>query len=385
MDRIELRQLTRTYYDAQGEIFCALDHVSLIWEEGNSIAIMGENGSGKSTLARLMIELECPPEERVLINGEDTSRWGLREWRKYRAKIQAVCLDTGTLSPAWSTSKNIEEALTNLTDVSPVQRKQHMDELMEQTGLRKELLDTPVRRLSGGEQRRLALLRSLSISPAFLLLDEVTAGLDLISTEEVLQLLEKYKHEHNCVYLVITHDVQIASRFCEAIYEIEHGKITEKPFDNHKIKERNKMKRTKRVLRIVLAAAMCMGLLAGCGGTLANSETPDSTSATETSEKVLNIATIGETSTLSPLYMIADNRLTQKLLYEWLAKYVDGEIEPVLAENWELRWYAVDFLPPTGRHFPRWGAVQCRSCDCQHRILACQSLFRVFAPLVFRH
>lgn len=238
MDRIELRQLTRTYYDAQGETFCALDQVSLIWEEGHSIAIMGENGSGKSTLARLMIELERPPEERVLINGEDTSRWGLREWRKYRAKIQAVCLDAGTLSPAWSTSKNIEEALTNLTDVSPVQRKQHMDELMEQTGLRKELLDAPVRRLSGGEQRRLALLRSLSISPAFLLLDEVTAGLDLISTEEVLQLLEKYKHEHNCVYLVITHDVQIASRFCEAIYEIEHGKITEKPFDNHKIKER---------------------------------------------------------------------------------------------------------------------------------------------------
>lgn len=47
MDRIELRQLTRTYYDAQGETFCALDHASLIWEEGLSIAIMGESGSGK--------------------------------------------------------------------------------------------------------------------------------------------------------------------------------------------------------------------------------------------------------------------------------------------------------------------------------------------------
>ena len=54
------------------------------------------------------------------------------------------------------------------------------------------------------------------------------------------------------------------------------------------------------------------------------------------SEKVLNIATIGETTTLSPLYMIADNRPTQKLLYEGLVKYVDGEIQPVLAEDWEL-------------------------------------------------
>ena len=96
------------------------------------------------------------------------------------------------------------------------------------------------------------------------------------------------------------------------------------------------MKRTKRVLGLALAAVMCMGLLAGCGGTPSNSDTADETSGTETSEKVLNIATIGETTTLSPLYMIADNRPTQKLLYEGLVKYVDGEIQPVLAEDWEL-------------------------------------------------
>ena len=83
MDRIELNNLTRTYYDAQGETFCALDHASLIWEQGHSIAIMGESGSGKSTLARLMIGLERPSEGRVLINGVDTTKWGLREWRKY--------------------------------------------------------------------------------------------------------------------------------------------------------------------------------------------------------------------------------------------------------------------------------------------------------------
>lgn len=229
MDRIELNNLTRTYYDAQGETFCALDHAALIWEQGHSIAIMGESGSGKSTLARLMIGLERPSEGRILINGVDTTKWSLREWRKYRGKIQAVFQDAGgTLNPSWSTSQNVEEALVNLTDFSPSQRKKRIAEMMEQTGLSQSLLDTPVRRLSGGEQRRLALLRSLSISPEFLILDEVTAGLDLISTEAVLQLLEKYEQEHDCAYLVITHDLQIASRLCEVIYEIEHGKITKK-------------------------------------------------------------------------------------------------------------------------------------------------------------
>ena len=106
MDRIELDNLTRIYYDAQGETFCALDHASLIWEQGHSIAIMGESGSGKSTLARLMIGLERPSEGRILINGVDATKWSLREWRKYRGKIQAVFQDTGgTLNPSWSTSQ----------------------------------------------------------------------------------------------------------------------------------------------------------------------------------------------------------------------------------------------------------------------------------------
>ena len=135
MDRVELDNLTRTYYDAQGETFCALDHAALIWEQGHSIAIMGESGSGKSTLARLMIGLERPSEGRILINGVDTTKWNLREWRKYRGKIQAVFQDAGgTLNPSWSTSKNVEEALVNLTDFSPSQRKKRIAELMEQTG-----------------------------------------------------------------------------------------------------------------------------------------------------------------------------------------------------------------------------------------------------------
>ena len=230
MSILEVRNLRKVYTTRfGGNKVEALSNVNFSVSQGEYVAIMGESGSGKSTLARLMIGLERPSEGRILINGVDTTKWSLREWRKYRGKIQAVFQDAGgTLNPSWSTSQNVEEALVNLTDFSPSQRKKRIAELMEQTGLSQSLLDTPVRRLSGGEQRRLALLRSLSISPEFLILDEVTAGLDLISTEAVLQLLEKYEQEHDCAYLVITHDLQIASRLCEVIYEIEHGKITKK-------------------------------------------------------------------------------------------------------------------------------------------------------------
>lgn len=91
------------------------------------------------------------------------------------------------------------------------------------------------------------------------------------------------------------------------------------------------MKNNKKLIALSTILALSLGLFSGCGGS------GESGSATaESDEKVLNIATIGETSTLSPLYMIADNRPTQKLIYEPLVKYVDGEIQPVLAESWEM-------------------------------------------------
>ena len=91
------------------------------------------------------------------------------------------------------------------------------------------------------------------------------------------------------------------------------------------------MKKHKKLIALSTILALSLGLFSGCGGS------GGSGSATaESDEKVLNIATIGETSTLSPLYMIADNRPTQKLIYEPLVKYVDGEIQPVLAESWEM-------------------------------------------------
>lgn len=224
MDRIELDNLTRTYYDAQGETFCALDHAALIWEQGHSIAIMGESGSGKSTLARLLIGIEKPTSGIITWNGEDISRWKAYAWREKRKHIQAVFQDaSGTLNPARSVYSNVEEALRNLTKLDKQQRRDRIGELMALTHMDSHLLRVPVRQLSGGEQRRLSLLRALSIHPQFLVLDEVTSGLDLLSADAVLQVLERYHEEFGCAYLLITHDRQMAYRISSRILELNHG------------------------------------------------------------------------------------------------------------------------------------------------------------------
>jgi ABC-type glutathione transport system ATPase component len=121
---------------------------------------------------------------------------------------------------------NLEEALVNLTDLSRAERRARLYGLMELTGLGRELLRVPVRQISGGEGRRLSLLRALSVIPDYLVLDEVVSGLDLISADRVLSVLERYKREHACACIFITHDRDSALRIADRALEMREGKIT---------------------------------------------------------------------------------------------------------------------------------------------------------------
>lgn len=227
MEGVAVEHVTHSYReDDRGKTFIALRDISLTWQAGESLALMGESGSGKSTLARLCIGLETPASGRILLDGEDTTFWRFRDWQKHRVKLQAVFQDaSGTLNPKRSVYQNMEEALINLTEQNAAQRRAVLEELMEHTGLEPSLLKTPVRQLSGGEQRRISLLRALSVHPDYLVLDEVTSGLDLISADAVLSTLEAYRNKFGCSYLFITHDWSNAGRLADRVLMIEDGML----------------------------------------------------------------------------------------------------------------------------------------------------------------
>jgi len=88
-----------------------------------------------------------------------------------------------------------------------------------------KLLDTPVRQLSGGEQRRLSLLRAMAIEPDYLIMDEVTSGLDLISTDAVLTLVENAVKLHRCSCIFVTHSRKNAMRISDRIAMMQNGRI----------------------------------------------------------------------------------------------------------------------------------------------------------------
>ena len=216
MAEIQVRNVSKDFLDASGKPFHALRDISFTWVKGENISFTGESGSGKSTMARLLIGLERPTQGKILIDGEDTGKWTYNQWRRHRTKIQAVFQDaTGSLNRQFSVARNLEEALRNLTKLTSQERKARILELM----------DTPARNLSGGEQRRVALLRALAVRPDYLILDELTSGLDLISQKAIREVLEAYHREYRCSYLLITHDMKFAYSLSQRIYELEHGQF----------------------------------------------------------------------------------------------------------------------------------------------------------------
>ena len=226
MEKIELVGVSKIFTDSHKGEFSALEKCSLSWNKGESIAVIGESGSGKSTIGRLITGLIKPSTGDVLIDGISTKKWGERQWKEGRKSLQAIFQDSsGTLNPSMNIYHNAEEALKNLSNLSKIERKEQILNLMSLMELDEKLLNVPPLLLSGGEQRRFGLLRSLVLKPQFLVLDEVTAGLDLISTEAVLRVLENYKTRYDCSYFVITHDQIVANRLCDKMIQMEQGQI----------------------------------------------------------------------------------------------------------------------------------------------------------------
>ena len=205
----ELRGVERRYLKGSAEVR-ALRGVDLQIHEGEFVSIEGPSGSGKSTLLQMLGALDTPSSGIVMFNGTDLSRARERELTDIRARKIGFIFQQFNLIPTLTAAENVAIALASGTG-GKAQRIARAADLLTRVGLGSRLHHLPSR-LSGGEQQRVAIARSLANAPDVIVADEPTGNLDTQNAREVMDLLESLQTDSNVTVIVATHDEVVAAR-----------------------------------------------------------------------------------------------------------------------------------------------------------------------------
>ncbi|WP_214630781.1 ABC transporter ATP-binding protein [Paenibacillus agaridevorans] len=203
-----------------GERQQVLRQISLRWNKGESLGIIGESGSGKSTLGRLLLGIEKPDGGSVTWNGRPVT-----DRRVRRGTISAVFQDyTSSIHPFYTVRQALLEPLKLVGGQTDTK---DMVELLRQVGLGESYLDKYPHELSGGEAQRVCIARAVSTAPQCILLDEAISSLDDSVQMQVLELLKQLKKTYGMGYIFITHDIQAAAYLCDRIMIVRSGEVVE--------------------------------------------------------------------------------------------------------------------------------------------------------------
>ena len=198
---IEIRGL-RKVYKLGKERVVALDDINLTIERGEICCILGTSGSGKSTLLNMMAGLERPTKGQVLYSGKDVTRFDERRWALFRQKNIGFVFQSYNLMTGLSGIENVAMPLM-FRGMDKDRRTRIAKEMLREVGLG-DSLGQPVRTLSGGMKRRVAILRALGAPYDTLLCDEPFKGLDEATKEQVIAYFQE-KTRGKTVILV-THE-----------------------------------------------------------------------------------------------------------------------------------------------------------------------------------
>ena len=197
----------------------AIVKVSLRLERGGIVGILGANGSGKSTLIRLVCGLLTLDEGRVEVFGHDLQR----EEMAVKRLINRVSVDAAFFKKL-SPMENLLFA-ARLYGLDAGRARGEAIAILERLGIARKRVDRPVEQMSRGMQQKVAIARALLTSPALLLLDEPTTGLDPRSKLDVQAFIEDVRTNHDTSIVLTTHDLEEADRLCDRIAVLNDGRV----------------------------------------------------------------------------------------------------------------------------------------------------------------
>lgn len=199
-----------------------LEDVSLEIMPGSFVTIMGPSGSGKSTLMHLIGLLDIPTKGRVLLGGKDVLSFSENTLAQFRGKKIGFVFQQFNLLQNLSALENVMMPMI-FQGVPEKERKVRAQKLLDDFGMEKRSNHKPTE-LSGGEQQRVAVARSLANDPEIIIADEPTGNLDSHTGKIIMEALKELHKKHKKTIVVVTHDPNIAS-YSEKIIHIMDGKI----------------------------------------------------------------------------------------------------------------------------------------------------------------
>jgi ABC-type glutathione transport system ATPase component len=222
---VEAVDLHQSFKSREGRVH-AVNGVSFVINEGESLGLVGESGSGKSTIAKLLVRVQEPTQGTITFKGRDVTHLSGRKFKPLRQSIQLVSQEpTLALKARLTVEKALTEPLRAYNIVPKNDRHERVLQLMEQVGLEPELIDRRPDQLSGGQRQRVGIARAIATNPEFLVLDEPTASLDGDTGRRILAFIhDKILDERRCI-LIVTHDARIFE-FADRILHMEDGRVT---------------------------------------------------------------------------------------------------------------------------------------------------------------
>jgi putative ABC transport system ATP-binding protein len=199
-----------------------LNDLSLEVPEGEFLALMGPSGSGKTTLLNLIAGLDKPSEGRIVVAGEEISRYGEAQLAKWRTRSVGFIFQFYNLLPVLTAYENVELPLL-LLPLSAAERRRQVLTALDLVGLSNRLSHRPGQ-LSGGQQQRVGIARAIVTDPTIIVADEPTGDLDAKSADEILNLMVELKHGLTKTILMVTHDPRAAAR-AERVLHLDKGRL----------------------------------------------------------------------------------------------------------------------------------------------------------------
>ncbi len=213
MSVLKLENVSYRYKDAEKDDYILKD-ISFEFEPGKTYAIKGRSGSGKTTLLSLISGLEKCSLGKIYYDGKELGKMNLD---KYRSNNVGIIFQSFNLLPHLSAIENITLSM-DINKIKDGNKK--AIELLKKVGLTEREGKRRVLKLSGGEQQRVAIARSLSYNPKIILADEPTGNLDKETEIEIMDIFENLAKKENKCVIIVTHSENIAKKV-DTVFELK--------------------------------------------------------------------------------------------------------------------------------------------------------------------